>query len=56
MGWSLNTAFFDIAASEKSVLAASDFYIPFEIGPSQADKKTQIQPAYSDCVDAASRQ
>jgi len=42
MGWSLNTAFFDIAASEKSVLAASDFYIPFEIGPSQADKKTQI--------------
>lgn len=42
MGWNLNTEFFDIAANEKSVLAASDFYIPFEIGPSQADKKAQI--------------
>lgn len=42
MGLNLNTAFFDIAANEKSVLAASDFYIPFEIGPSQSGKRTQI--------------
>lgn len=42
MGSKLNTEFFDITANEKSVLAASDFYIPFEIGPSQAGKRTQI--------------
>lgn len=42
MGWDLHTEFFDIAANEKSVLAASEFYIPFETGPSQADKNAQI--------------
>lgn len=42
MGSNLNTEFFDIAANEKSVLAASDFYISFEAGPSQSDKNAQI--------------
>lgn len=42
MEWDLSAEFFDIAANEKNVLASSDFYIPFEIGPSQADKRAQI--------------
>lgn len=43
MEWNLNTEYFDIAADPKRVLAASDFYIPFEIGSVQPDKSAQIR-------------
>lgn len=43
MELNLNTGFFDIVANQQSVFAASDFYIPFEIGHIQSDKNTQIR-------------
>jgi len=43
MDLSLNTDFFDTAANQKNVFAASDFYIPFEIGHNQSDKNMRIR-------------
>lgn len=43
MALTLNTEYFDIAASQNSVFAASDFYVPFEIGRAQSEKNTQIR-------------
>lgn len=53
MGSSIHTELFDIAANEKSVLAASDFYVPFEIGASQGDKRGQIAEFKSNLRTAA---
>lgn len=43
MGANITTEHFDIAAYEKSVFAAADFYIPYEIGRTQLDRSAQIK-------------
>lgn len=43
MDLNLHTEFFDIAANQNGVFAASDFYIPFEIGHAQSDKNVQTR-------------
>lgn len=43
MELNLHTEFFDIAANQDSVFAASDFYVPFEIDHIQSDKNVQIR-------------
>lgn len=42
MGTNITTEHFAIAAYEKSVFAAADFYIPYETGNTQLDKSRQI--------------
>lgn len=43
MGWRVTTDFFDIAADQKRVFAASDFYIPFEIRHDPSEKNAQVR-------------
>lgn len=55
MEWTRKTDCFALAAGQRSVFAAADFYIPYEIGGTQLDKSGQINQFKSELCAAIRR-